>query len=32
VPGAQHREVPGQNHMIKATAIAPVLRDFFRTQ
>ncbi|HEU4947268.1 MAG TPA: alpha/beta hydrolase [Kribbella sp.] len=29
VPGATHREIPGQNHMIKATAIAPVLREFF---
>lgn len=29
IPGAVHREIPGQNHMIKATAIAPVLTDFF---
>jgi pimeloyl-ACP methyl ester carboxylesterase len=29
VPGAEHREIPGQNHMIKATAIAPVLTEFF---
>jgi pimeloyl-ACP methyl ester carboxylesterase len=29
VPGAVHREIPGQNHMIKATAIAPVLTEFF---
>jgi pimeloyl-ACP methyl ester carboxylesterase len=29
VPGAEHREVPGQNHLIKATAIAPVLTGFF---
>lgn len=29
VPGAEHREVPGQNHMIKASAIAPVLSEFF---
>jgi pimeloyl-ACP methyl ester carboxylesterase len=29
VPGGVHREVPGQNHVIKATAIAPVLREFF---
>jgi pimeloyl-ACP methyl ester carboxylesterase len=29
VPGAEHREIPGQNHMIKATAIAPVLAEFF---
>lgn len=30
VPGAVHREIPGQNHMIKATAIAPALKEFFR--
>jgi pimeloyl-ACP methyl ester carboxylesterase len=29
VPGAVHREIPGQNHMIKASAIAPVLVEFF---
>ena len=29
VPNAVHREIPGQNHMIKATAIAPVLTEFF---
>ncbi|GAA1592443.1 alpha/beta hydrolase [Kribbella sancticallisti] len=29
VPGAVHREIPGQNHMIKATAMAPVLTEFF---
>ncbi|MFF0264732.1 alpha/beta fold hydrolase [Kribbella sp. NPDC004536] len=28
VPGAQHTEVPGQNHVIKASAIAPVIADF----
>ncbi|HZX03305.1 alpha/beta hydrolase [Kribbella sp.] len=28
VPGAGHTEVPGQNHMIKASAIAPVIADF----
>jgi pimeloyl-ACP methyl ester carboxylesterase len=28
VPGAKHHEVPGQMHIIKATAIAPVIRDF----
>ncbi|TCC41775.1 alpha/beta fold hydrolase [Kribbella speibonae] len=28
VPGAGHTEVPGQNHVIKATAIAPVIADF----
>ncbi len=30
VPGAGHNEVPGQNHMIKAGAIAPVIADFCR--
>ncbi|TDO45683.1 pimeloyl-ACP methyl ester carboxylesterase [Kribbella sp. VKM Ac-2527] len=29
IPGATHREIPGQNHIIKATAIAPVLTEFF---
>ncbi|MDX6252250.1 MAG: hypothetical protein QOF10_5610 [Kribbellaceae bacterium] len=29
VPSAVHREIPGQNHMIKAAAIAPVLTEFF---
>jgi len=29
VPGAEHREIPGQNHIIKATAIGPVLAEFF---
>jgi pimeloyl-ACP methyl ester carboxylesterase len=29
VPAAAYREIPGQNHLIKATAIAPVLREFF---
>ncbi|TCO48548.1 pimeloyl-ACP methyl ester carboxylesterase [Kribbella antiqua] len=28
VPGAGHQEVPGQNHMIKASAIAPVINAF----
>lgn len=28
VPDAKHTEVPGQNHMIKAAAIAPVIADF----
>ncbi|HEY3557338.1 MAG TPA: alpha/beta hydrolase [Kribbella sp.] len=28
VPGAQHTEVPGQNHLIKAAAIAPVIAGF----
>jgi pimeloyl-ACP methyl ester carboxylesterase len=30
VPGARHEEVPGQNHMIKASAIAPVISRFLR--
>ncbi|WP_329003073.1 alpha/beta hydrolase [Kribbella sp. NBC_00709] len=30
IPGAGHTEVPGQNHVIKATAIAPVIADFCR--
>jgi pimeloyl-ACP methyl ester carboxylesterase len=29
IPGAEYREIPGQNHLIKATAIAPVLAEFF---
>jgi alpha-beta hydrolase superfamily lysophospholipase len=29
VPGAVYREIPGQNHMIKSAAIAPVLTEFF---
>jgi hypothetical protein len=29
VPGAVYREIPGQTHIIKATAIAPVLTEFF---
>ncbi|GAB3823257.1 alpha/beta fold hydrolase [Kribbella italica] len=29
VPTARHREIPGQSHIIKATAIAPVLTEFF---
>jgi pimeloyl-ACP methyl ester carboxylesterase len=32
VPAAAYREIPGQNHLIKATAIAPVLREFFRSE
>ncbi|WP_427889049.1 alpha/beta fold hydrolase [Kribbella sp. GL6] len=28
VPGAAHTEVPGQNHVIKTAAIAPVIADF----
>jgi pimeloyl-ACP methyl ester carboxylesterase len=30
VPGAGHTEVPGQTHVIKAAAIAPVIADFCR--
>ena len=30
VPGAGHTEVPGQNHVIKASAIAPVIAGFCR--
>ncbi len=30
VPGARHEEVPGQNHMIKASAIAPVISRFLQ--
>jgi pimeloyl-ACP methyl ester carboxylesterase len=30
VPDAGHTEVPGQNHVIKAAAIAPVIADFCR--
>ncbi|TDO68326.1 pimeloyl-ACP methyl ester carboxylesterase [Kribbella sp. VKM Ac-2571] len=30
VPGARHTEVPGQSHIIKAAAIAPVIADFCR--
>jgi len=29
LPNATHRTVPGQTHLVKATALAPVLRDFF---
>jgi hypothetical protein len=29
LPDATHRTLPGQNHLIKAQAIAPVLTDFF---
>jgi len=27
--GTTHRTPPGQNHMVKAQAIAPVLTEFF---
>jgi pimeloyl-ACP methyl ester carboxylesterase len=30
VPAADHTEVPGQNHMIKTAAIAPVITEFCR--
>jgi pimeloyl-ACP methyl ester carboxylesterase len=30
VPGAEHTEVPGQMHIIKAAAIAPVISGFLR--
>jgi pimeloyl-ACP methyl ester carboxylesterase len=29
LPDATHRTLPGQNHMVKARAIAPVLTEFF---
>ncbi|MEU4395338.1 alpha/beta hydrolase [Kribbella sp. NPDC023855] len=29
VPGASYREIAGQNHMLKAAAIAPVLTEYF---
>jgi surfactin synthase thioesterase subunit len=29
VPGAQYRTIEGQNHMVSAGAVAPVLTDFF---
>lgn len=29
VPGASHHTLPGQTHIVKAPALAPVLRDFF---
>lgn len=29
LPNATYRTLPGQNHMVKAKALAPVLRDFF---
>jgi pimeloyl-ACP methyl ester carboxylesterase len=29
LPDARHTTVPGQTHIVKATALAPVLRDFF---
>ncbi|MEC3975128.1 alpha/beta fold hydrolase [Amycolatopsis sp. H20-H5] len=29
LPGARHRALPGQTHIVKAAALAPVLREFF---
>jgi pimeloyl-ACP methyl ester carboxylesterase len=29
LPNATHRTIPGQTHIVKAKALAPVLRDFF---
>jgi pimeloyl-ACP methyl ester carboxylesterase len=29
LPDARHRTIPGQNHMVKPQAIAPVLTEFF---
>lgn len=29
LPDAEYRTIDGQNHMLKASAIAPVLKDFF---
>ena len=31
LPDATYRTLPGQNHMVKAQAIAPVLTEFFTT-
>jgi hypothetical protein len=30
LPNATHMTVPGQTQLVKAKALAPVLRDFFR--
>ena len=32
LPDATYRTLPGQNHMVKAQVIAPVLTEFFTTQ
>ena len=32
LPDAAYRTLPGQNHMVKAQAIAPVLTEFFTAQ
>jgi pimeloyl-ACP methyl ester carboxylesterase len=29
IPGAQYRTIPGQTHMLKPDAVAPILREFF---
>jgi pimeloyl-ACP methyl ester carboxylesterase len=29
LPGASHQTLPGQTHIVKAKALAPVLADFF---
>lgn len=29
LPAGSHQTLPGQTHLVKATALAPVLRDFF---
>jgi hypothetical protein len=29
LPNATYRTVPGQTHLVKAAALAPVLREFF---
>lgn len=31
VPGAGYRTLPGQTHIVKAEALAPVLAEFFTT-
>lgn len=30
IPGAEHRTIAGQTHMLKPEAVAPVLRQYFR--
>ncbi len=30
LPDAEHRVLEGQMHIVKAVALAPMLRDFFR--
>jgi pimeloyl-ACP methyl ester carboxylesterase len=32
LPDARYQTLPGQNHMVKPQAIAPVLTEFFRTE